>query len=44
MDGGKWAIETFRVNVVPEPSALALLGIGGIAMLLLRRRARKTKP
>jgi len=30
-----------QINVVPEPSAVALLGLGGAVALFFRRRARK---
>ncbi len=32
------AADNFSVTVVPEPSALALLSLGGIIMLIARRR------
>ena len=31
-------IETFTVEIVPEPSSLALLGLGGLALIKRRRR------
>ena len=34
----------FYITPVPEPSTWALLGLGGAAALLLRRKARKQRP
>jgi hypothetical protein len=31
-------VDNFSVNVVPEPSALAFVGLGGLALLALLRR------
>jgi len=43
--GGSWGIgpppqrlDAFRVNVIPEPSTLALLGPGALALAMMRRR------
>ena len=36
--GTQSRIDTVSVNVVPEPSFIALLGIGGLAMILRRRK------
>jgi hypothetical protein len=38
-DGGGYEIVTgFQIRTVPEPSSTALLGLGGLALLLRRRR------
>ena len=30
---------TFNINAVPEPSSTALLGLGGLALMLRRKRS-----
>jgi autotransporter-associated beta strand protein len=35
-------ITTNSIKVIPEPATMALLGLGGVAMLLGRRRSRKS--
>lgn len=35
---GQVAFSTLTVSAIPEPSALALLGLGGLALALLLRR------
>lgn len=35
--GAGWRIESLTVNPVPEPSSTALIGLGGLALLLRRR-------
>jgi hypothetical protein len=32
------AVDNVRVDATPEPATLALLGLGGIAMLIRRKR------
>jgi arabinan endo-1,5-alpha-L-arabinosidase len=33
-----WDLDSFTVTVVPEPSSMALMGMGGLAGMFLRRR------
>jgi autotransporter-associated beta strand protein len=39
-----WSVQynTHDIKVIPEPATMALLGLGGVAMLLGRRRSRKS--
>jgi hypothetical protein len=32
-----WAMDDFQVNVIPEPATLAMIGVGGVVALLVRR-------
>lgn len=36
--GGQGQINAFQLRVIPEPSSTALLGLGGLALLLRRRK------
>jgi len=35
---GKWGLDELEVWAVPEPSSTALLGLGGLALMLRRKR------
>lgn len=40
--GGAWGhVEAIRFTIVPEPATLGLMGLGTVAGLVLRRRARR---
>lgn len=36
--GGSWLMDNFTVTSIPEPSSTALLGLGGLVMILRRRK------
>ncbi|MCP5538475.1 MAG: PEP-CTERM sorting domain-containing protein [Akkermansiaceae bacterium] len=36
--GSNWLMDNFTVTSVPEPSSAALLGLGGLTLILRRRR------
>ena len=36
--GENFSLESFTINTVPEPSSTALLGLGGLALILRRRK------
>ena len=37
--GGNWLMDNFTVTSIPEPSSAALLGLGGLALILRRRKS-----
>jgi hypothetical protein len=42
MGSGYWDLDDVRLTAVPEPGTWALLGLGATALLLARRRVRRT--